>query len=82
MSLLDTLARGGHLRTLDLALASTLRRLDPSTPELVLAGAALASLAVAHGHAGFAARAVTTSAGTARKQRRAASAHDGPRLIG
>ena len=53
MSLLDTLVRGGHLRTLDLALASTLRRLDPSTPELVLAGAALASLAVAHGHAGF-----------------------------
>ncbi|MGH8083666.1 MAG: exodeoxyribonuclease V subunit alpha [Lysobacter sp.] len=51
MSLLDDLAR--HLRPLDRELAATLRRLDPATPELVLAGAALASLAVSHGHAGF-----------------------------
>ena len=53
MSLLDTLVRGGHLRMLDREFAATLRRLDPATPELVLAGAALASLAVSHGHAGF-----------------------------
>jgi len=51
MSLLEDLAR--HLRPLDRELAATLRRLDPATPELVLAGAALASLAVSHGHAGF-----------------------------
>jgi len=51
MSLLDDLAR--HLRPLDRELAATLRRLDPATPELVLAGAAMASLAVSHGHAGF-----------------------------
>ena len=53
MSLLEALSQDGHLRPLDLALAATLRRLDPATPDLVLAGAALASLAVAHGHAGF-----------------------------
>ena len=53
MSLLDDLFRTGQLRALDHALAQRLRRLDPETPELVLAGAALASLAVAQGHAAF-----------------------------
>jgi exodeoxyribonuclease V alpha subunit len=53
MSLLRELGRAGALRTLDDALANTLRRLDPSTPDEVLAAAALASLAVARGHAGF-----------------------------
>lgn len=53
MSLLDALFRGGHLRTLDHALAQSLRRLDPSTPDAVHAAAALASLAVAKGHAGL-----------------------------
>ena len=53
MSLLRELTRVGALRTLDDALAGTLRRLDPSTPDSVLAAAALASLAVAQGHAGF-----------------------------
>jgi exodeoxyribonuclease V alpha subunit len=54
MSLLDALYRGGHLRTLDHALAQSLRRLDRDTPDGVLAAAALASLAVARGHAGLA----------------------------
>ncbi len=53
MTLLTTLHRSGHLRTLDHALAESLRRLDPDTPDSVLAAAALASLAVAAGHAGF-----------------------------
>lgn len=53
MSLFEALVQGGHLRPLDQALATTLRRLDPRTPDLVLAGAALASLAVGNGHAGF-----------------------------
>ena len=53
MSLLRELNRLGALRTLDDALANTLRRLEPSTPDEVLAGAALASLAVAQGHAAF-----------------------------
>ena len=53
MTLLDELFRSTALRTLDHALAQSLRRLDPSTPDLVLSAAALASLAVAHGHAGF-----------------------------
>jgi exodeoxyribonuclease V alpha subunit len=53
MSLLRELAQAGVLRTLDDALAQSLRRLDPDTPEEVLAAAALASLAVAHGDAGF-----------------------------
>ncbi|QDA57326.1 exodeoxyribonuclease V subunit alpha [Thermomonas aquatica] len=53
MSLLRALQQAGVLRTLDDALANTLCRLDPSTPDDVLAAAALASLAVAHGHAGF-----------------------------
>jgi len=51
MSLLDDLYRSGGLRTVDHALAQSLRRLDPATPDLVLAGAALASLSIAHGHA-------------------------------
>ncbi|SDR14822.1 AAA family ATPase [Pseudoxanthomonas sp. CF125] len=38
------------LRAVDIALADTLRRLDPASDELVLAGAALASLAVGTGH--------------------------------
>ncbi|RYZ74767.1 MAG: exodeoxyribonuclease V subunit alpha [Lysobacteraceae bacterium] len=53
MSLLDTLHAAGALRAVDHALAQTLRRLDPTTPDAVLTGAALASLAVTHGHAGF-----------------------------
>ncbi len=51
--LFDALWRSGALRTLDHALAQSLRRLDPATPDGVLAAAALASLAVADGHAGF-----------------------------
>src|SRR5690606_3120498 len=42
MTLLSTLHRSGHLRTLDHALAESLRRLDPDTPDAVLAAAALA----------------------------------------
>ncbi|MGH8028275.1 MAG: exodeoxyribonuclease V subunit alpha [Pseudoxanthomonas sp.] len=53
MSLLDELFRSGALRVIDHALAQSLRRLDPATPDLVLAGAALASLAVGQGHAAF-----------------------------
>src|SRR5690606_11034091 len=53
MTLLDALTRANALRTLDHALAQSLRRLDPATPDNVLAAAALASLAVANGHAGF-----------------------------
>lgn len=41
------------LRAVDLALADTLRRLDVATDERVLAAAALASLAIAEGHAAF-----------------------------
>jgi exodeoxyribonuclease V alpha subunit len=44
---------GDRLRPVDLALADTLRRLDPRTDERVLLGAALASLAVSAGHAAF-----------------------------
>ncbi|MBJ7575415.1 exodeoxyribonuclease V subunit alpha [Luteimonas sp. MC1828] len=51
--LLQELRKTGALRTLDHALAQSLRRLDPDTPDSVLAAAALASLAVASGHAGF-----------------------------
>ncbi len=54
MSLMHALRQSGALRTLDDALAQSLRRLDPDTPDAVLAAAALASLAVAQGHAGFA----------------------------
>lgn len=53
MSLLATLRESERLRAVDLALADTLRRLDPSTPDAVLAAAALASFAVAQGHAAF-----------------------------
>ncbi|HET7126132.1 MAG TPA: exodeoxyribonuclease V subunit alpha [Lysobacter sp.] len=53
MSLWRELNRIGALRTLDDALANILRRLDPSAPDDVLAAAALASLAVAQGHAAF-----------------------------
>ncbi|MCD9029025.1 AAA family ATPase [Luteimonas sp. BDR2-5] len=52
-TLLHTLTQTGALRTIDHALAQSLRRLDPDTPDLVLAAAALASLAVSRGHAGF-----------------------------
>ena len=51
--LLDVLWRSGALRTIDHALAQSLRRLAPETPDTVLAAAALASLAIADGHAGF-----------------------------
>ncbi|MGY0652808.1 exodeoxyribonuclease V subunit alpha [Luteimonas sp. A537] len=53
MGLLQELVKAGALRTLDHALAQSLRRLEPDTPDAVLAAAALASLAVASGHAGF-----------------------------
>ena len=53
MNLLRELNKLGALRTLDDALANTLRRLGPSTPDEVLAAAALASLAVSQGHAAF-----------------------------
>ncbi|WP_312915454.1 exodeoxyribonuclease V subunit alpha [Stenotrophomonas sp.] len=53
MSLLAALNKAGALRALDHALAQSLRRLDPDTPDVVLAAAALASLAVSQGHAGF-----------------------------
>src|SRR5690606_12416510 len=55
MSLFDALWKAGALRPLDHAFAQSLRRLDgdDATPAPVLAGAALASLAVSHGHAGF-----------------------------
>ena len=51
--LLTALWRAGALRNLDHAFAQSLRRLAPDTPDAVLAAAALASLAVAQGHAGF-----------------------------
>ncbi|WP_312370037.1 exodeoxyribonuclease V subunit alpha [Stenotrophomonas sp.] len=53
MSLLAALNKAGALRALDHALAQSLRRLDTNTPDAVLAAAALASLAVSQGHAGF-----------------------------
>ena len=53
MSLLRALLEAKTLRPLDEALARTLKRLDPSTSDEVLAAVALASLAIAHGHAGF-----------------------------
>ena len=52
-SLFNALCHGGALRVLDQELALSLRRLDPATPDLVLAAVALASLAVSQGHAGF-----------------------------
>ena len=51
--LLTALWRAGALRSIDHALAQSLRRLAPDTPDAVLAAAALASLAVGQGHAGF-----------------------------
>ncbi|MEH6414627.1 exodeoxyribonuclease V subunit alpha [Pseudomonas sp. CGJS7] len=53
MSLFDALYREGALRTVDHALAQALRRLDRDTPDTVLAAAALASQAIARGHAAF-----------------------------
>ncbi|MCL6712926.1 exodeoxyribonuclease V subunit alpha [Pseudomonas sp. R2.Fl] len=52
-NLLANLWQAGHLRTLDHALAQSLRRLDRDTPDDVLAATALASLAVSKGHAGL-----------------------------
>ena len=46
MSLLNELFRTGALRPLDHALAQSLRRLDPATPDLVLCAAALGCLEV------------------------------------
>ncbi len=51
-SLLNALWASGQLRTIDHAFAQSLRRLDRDTPDEVLAAAALASLAIAKGHAG------------------------------
>ena len=53
MSLLETLHSQGALRAVDHALATTLRRLAPEADGEVLAAAALASVAVANGHAGL-----------------------------
>lgn len=53
MSLLEALHREGSLRTVDHAFAQALRRLDRDTPDAVLAAAALASQAIARGHAAF-----------------------------
>ncbi len=52
-NLLTALHQSGALRTLDLAFAQSLQRLEPETDPQVLAGAALASLAVTSGHAGL-----------------------------
>ncbi|GAB3044833.1 exodeoxyribonuclease V subunit alpha [Stenotrophomonas tumulicola] len=53
MTLLSELRNTGQLRTLDHALAISLGRLRPETAPSVLVAAALASLAVSQGHAGF-----------------------------
>ena len=53
MNLLQALLEQGALRALDHAFAQALRRLDPTTPDDVLAAAALTSLAVSAGHAAF-----------------------------
>lgn len=53
MNLLTALKQSGQLRTLDHALALSLGRLRADTPQAVLVAAALASLAVSQGHAGF-----------------------------
>ena len=50
MSLLAALWSGGWLRAVDHALAQSLRRAHPETPDWLLAAAALASRALAHGH--------------------------------
>lgn len=52
-NLLTALNQAGALRTLDLAFAQSLQRLAADTDPQVLAGAALASLAVTSGHAGL-----------------------------
>jgi exodeoxyribonuclease V alpha subunit len=51
MSLLAALWHGGHLRAVDHALALALARARPDTPEAVQVAAALASRALADGHA-------------------------------
>lgn len=51
MSVLAALHSAGALHETDHALALLLARLDPATPDAVLAGAALAACAVRHGHA-------------------------------
>ena len=53
MSLLDSLQRSGAVRPVDLALAHCLQRIDGGIAEPVLVAAALASYAVAQGHAAF-----------------------------
>lgn len=53
MNLLRDLHLSGQLRTLDHALAISLKRLREDTPDAVALAAALASLAVAQGHAAF-----------------------------
>ncbi|CAD7730914.1 RecBCD enzyme subunit RecD [Xanthomonas hydrangeae] len=52
-NLFSALIKADALRPLDLALAQSLQRLAPDTDPQVLAGAALASLAVTSGHAGL-----------------------------
>ncbi|USJ02491.1 exodeoxyribonuclease V subunit alpha [Xanthomonas prunicola] len=52
-NLFSALIKAEAVRTLDLVFAQSLQRLDPETDALVLAGAALASLAVTSGHAGL-----------------------------
>ncbi|MGY4514503.1 exodeoxyribonuclease V subunit alpha [Lysobacter sp. HA18] len=53
MSLLDALQRSGAVRPIDLALAHALQRIDGAATDPVLVAAALASYAVAQGHAAF-----------------------------
>ncbi len=53
LATLDTLLRGGWLRPLDHALGLALRRLDPPAGAAVELAAALASRALAEGHAGW-----------------------------
>jgi len=53
MSVLAALDTGALLRPFDRAFAQCLQRLAPDTPDAVLAGAALASFAVAQGHVGL-----------------------------
>ncbi len=60
MSLLRALHAGCCLRALDHALAMTLQRLKPDTPDGVLAAAALASRAVAEGHGALRMDAIAT----------------------
>ncbi|PPT25424.1 exodeoxyribonuclease V subunit alpha [Xanthomonas arboricola] len=52
-TLFNALIKAEALRPLDLAFAQSLQRLAPDTDPQVLAGAALASLAVTSGHAGL-----------------------------